>query len=233
MNAPLLSLQQALVVCADATRADEQARRLRHLGFEVTTARRPQEVLEARARHEHTLLVFDWDVLDGCDPRTLCETLRKLESSLLVALTPGDAESARLDAFAAGADECLSRSWSEGEHLARLTALLRRTLAAHPARPLEVGDLLLDPGSRTATRASATLSLTSYEFDLLHVLMSHAGRVLSREALMAEAKGSVDEAFDRSIDVHVSRLRLKLGDSSRQPRLIHTVRGVGYRLAVR
>lgn len=222
---------RALVLCADVALASEQARRLRQLGFEVTTTRTPQELLEARAQGPHALLVFDWEVLDGADPRTLCETLRKLESSPLVALTPGQAEGARLEAFAAGADECLARDWSEREHLARLTALLRRTLAEPPLRPLVASGLVMDVRTRSVTLHGAALQLTTYEFELLRVLLHHAGEVLSRETLMAEAKGSLDEAFDRSIDVHICRLRAKLGDSSRKPRLLRTVRGVGYQLS--
>ncbi|MCA9541025.1 MAG: winged helix-turn-helix transcriptional regulator [Myxococcales bacterium] len=87
---------------------------------------------------------------------------------------------------------------------------------------------MLDPGARTAHLDEVLLDLTGYEFDLLHALAENAGRALSRERLMELARGNAEEAFDRSIDVHISRLRAKLGDDPRQPAHIRTVRGVGY-----
>jgi two-component system response regulator RstA len=93
---------------------------------------------------------------------------------------------------------------------------------------IEVGDLVLDAISMTATLGDSPLALTTFEFALLRALAERAGRVLSREQLLELLHGSADEAFDRSIDVHVSRLRQKLGDDPRNPRRLKTVRGVGY-----
>jgi two-component system, OmpR family, response regulator len=90
---------------------------------------------------------------------------------------------------------------------------------------------VVDPGARRATLDGRELALTGYEFDLLKALADRAGRVLSREQLMELARGSAEESFDRSIDVHVSRLRQKLGDDPKRPRLLKTVRGAGYVLA--
>ena len=86
----------------------------------------------------------------------------------------------------------------------------------------------MDPSTRRAHLNGDELELTSYEFDLLYVLAERAGRVLSREQLMELAKGNAEESFDRSIDVHISRLRAKLGDNPKKPTRIKTVRGVGY-----
>ena len=94
-----------------------------------------------------------------------------------------------------------------------------------------MGRLVVEVGARHATLGGRELALTGYEFDLLRALAGQPGRVLSRERLMELARGSAQEAFDRSIDGHVSRLRQKLGDDPRHPRLIKTVRGVGYLLA--
>jgi DNA-binding response OmpR family regulator len=94
-----------------------------------------------------------------------------------------------------------------------------------------LGDLELDPGSLRATLAGRELSLTGYEFQLLRVLAERAGQVLSRERLLELVRGSAEESFDRSVDVHVSRLRAKLGDDPKRPRLLKTVRGAGYQLA--
>jgi DNA-binding response OmpR family regulator len=119
------------------------------------------------------------------------------------------------------------------ELLARLRAVTRRAKgkAGPPTATVKVGGLELDPASRRAVLDGRELPLTGYEFDLLRALAERAGRILSREQLMELAKGSAEEAFDRSIDVHVSRLRQKLGDDPKRPRLIKTVRGAGYLLA--
>ena len=96
---------------------------------------------------------------------------------------------------------------------------------------VRVGDLVIDPGSRAVQLQGQPVDLTGYEFDLLMALASRPGRVLGREQLMEMARGSAEEAFDRSVDVHVSRLRTKLGESPKRPRYIKTVRGLGYQLA--
>ena len=96
---------------------------------------------------------------------------------------------------------------------------------------MTVGPLEIDVGGMTAKLRGQRLSLTTYELDLLRALAERPGRVLTREQIMERVRGAVDEAFDRSIDVHVSRLRQKLGDDPRSPRMLKTVRGVGYLLA--
>jgi two-component system, OmpR family, response regulator len=132
-----------------------------------------------------------------------------------------------------GADDYVAKPFSPRELLARLRAVVRRAKGrAGPARGLlRVGGLIVDPGARRVSLDGRDVALTGYEFALLEALARRAGRVLSREQLMELARGSAEEAFDRSIDVHVSRLRQKLGDDPKRPRLIKTVRGSGYVLA--
>src|SRR6185436_19718529 len=119
------------------------------------------------------------------------------------------------------------------ELLARIRATVRRVRGqAGPARQsIQVGGLVLDPQRMTVTLDGKPVELTAYEFSILRALAQRPGHVLSREQLLDLAKGSAELSFDRSIDVHVSRLRAKLGDDSRSPRLLKTVRGVGYLLA--
>ena len=132
-----------------------------------------------------------------------------------------------------GADDYLAKPFSPRELLARMRAVVRRARgrAGPSLEVVRVGELTVEPASRRATYQGRDVSLTGYEFAILKALAERAGRVLSREQLMEMAKGSAEESFDRSVDVHVSRLRQKLGDDPKHPRLIKTVRGAGYLLA--
>jgi DNA-binding response OmpR family regulator len=132
-----------------------------------------------------------------------------------------------------GADDYLPKPYSPRELLARIRAVTRRARGQAGPRSgaIQVGALRLDPAARRVTLDGLEIVLTGYEFDLLRALADRAGRILSREQLMEMVRGSAEEAFDRSIDVHVSRLRQKLGDDPKRPRLIKTVRGIGYLLA--
>jgi DNA-binding response OmpR family regulator len=133
-----------------------------------------------------------------------------------------------------GADDYLAKPFSSRELLARIRAQVRRArgLAGPVEQVVVVGPLKIDVQSMRATVNDCELGLTTYEFTLLRVLASRAGRVLTREQLLDLVRGSADESFDRSIDVHISHLRQKLGDDPRHARFLKTVRGVGYMLAV-
>ena len=126
----------------------------------------------------------------------------------------------------------MPKPYSSRELLARIRALVRRARghAGPAAQPIQTGRLQLDPRSLTATLDGKALTLTSYEFGLLRVLAERAGRVLSREQILDLVKGSADEVFDRSIDVHIFRIRQKLEEDPRNPKLLKTVRGAGYML---
>jgi DNA-binding response OmpR family regulator len=129
-----------------------------------------------------------------------------------------------------GADDYLPKPFNPRELLARLRAILRRSresTAPHTA-VLRFGRLEIDRDARVVRLDGEERPLTGYQFELLYVLASHAGRVLSREALMERVRGEELEAFDRSIDVHVSRLRAAIEDDPKHPRRIITVRGAGY-----
>jgi DNA-binding response OmpR family regulator len=128
-----------------------------------------------------------------------------------------------------GADDYLAKPFNPRELLARIRAVLRRGRPDPTARPrLHAGALEIDLDAREVTVAGKRQVLTSYEFDLLAALARAAGRVLSREQLLDALRGAEYEAFDRSIDVHISKLRAKLEENPKEPRLIKTVRGVGY-----
>jgi two-component system, OmpR family, response regulator len=180
-----------------------------------------------------------WDVvlldlmLPGLGGLELCRELRARSDVPVIVLTARGEEADRVMGLELGADDYLAKPFSPRELLARIRAVTRRAKGrAGPAlRPVRVGALVIDPSARSVTLRGKPVVLTAYEFALLHALAERAGRVLSRDQLMEFATGSAEESFDRSVDVHVSRLRQKLGDDPKRPRLLMTVRGAGYLLA--
>jgi DNA-binding response OmpR family regulator len=169
-------------------------------------------------------------MLPGLGGLEVCRRIRERSDVPIIMVTARTEEADRVMGLESGADDYLPKPFSPRELLARVRAVVRRSRGrAGPAqRPVDTGGLHLDPGSRRATLDGRPLELTGYEFALLYALADRAGQVLGRERLMELATGSAEEAFDRSIDVHVSRLRQKLGDDARAPRRIRTVRGLGY-----
>jgi DNA-binding response OmpR family regulator len=172
-------------------------------------------------------------MLPGKDGLDVCREIRARSDVPVIVLTARGEEADRVMGLELGADDYLAKPFSPRELLARIRAVVRRAKgrAGPPRDAVRVGGLVVDPAARRVTLDGKEVVLTGYEFALLHALARRAGRVLAREQLMELAKGSAEESFDRSVDVHVSRLRQKLGDDPRRPRLIKTVRGAGYLLA--
>ncbi len=184
-------------------------------------------------------LVLDLMLPDG-DGLELCRRLRSdadptLAALPIVMLTARGDEADRIVGLELGADDYLGKPFHPRELLARLRAVLRRGARAAPGgeAPLRFGRLEIDRAARVARVDGAPRALTGHQFDLLVALAESAGRVLSREALMSRFRGRELEAFDRSIDVHVSRIRAAIEDDAAHPRRILTVRGVGYVFASR
>jgi DNA-binding response OmpR family regulator len=148
-------------------------------------------------------------------------------------LTARGEEADRVLGLESGADDYIGKPFSSRELLARIRAHVRRASGrlAPRRRPLTVGPLRSDLAAKSVTVRGALVDLTSYEFSLLRALAERQGRVLSREQLLDLARGSAEEAFDRSVDVHIFRLRQKIEADPRRPRLLKTVRGAGYLLA--
>lgn len=183
---------------------------------------------------------FDAVLLDvmmpGLDGLQVCKRIRERSALPIIMLTAKGDETDRVVGLELGADDYVPKPFSARELLARLRAVLRRAGggAAAPEgtrRLLAVGDVELDLDGRQAHVAGRPVELTGLEFDLLVALVRRAGRVVPREVLMEEAGRGDVTVNDRTVDVHVSHLRRKLGDDPRAPRLIKTVRGVGYVLA--
>ena len=223
-----------LLVEDDARLAALTREYLERHGLVVTVVGDGLQGLEQARRVRHDALLLDL-MLPGMDGVELCQRVRAHSDVPIIMITARGEEADRVLGLELGADDYMAKPFSPRELLARIRAVVRRSRGglAASARVVSVGDLVLDPGTRSATLAGAELDLTAYEFSLLRVLAGRAGRVLGREQLMELARGRADEAFDRSIDVHISRLRQKLGDHPRRPRRIKTVRGVGYQYMVR
>jgi len=149
---------------------------------------------------------------------------------ILMLTAKGD-ETDRVVGLEIGADDYVPKPFSPRELLARLRAVLRRSAPEAVSEKLAVADVQVDVGSRQVTVEGKTIDLTGLEFDILVALMRRAGRVIPRDALLAEAGRSDVVVGERTVDVHISHLRAKLGDDPRAPRRIKTVRGVGYVLS--
>src|SRR6186713_177761 len=220
-----------LVVEDDAKIARLTRDYLEQHGFDVTLVGDGIAATREALRPEFDVVVLDL-MLPGKSGFEVCREIREHSHVPIIAVTARVEVADRVLGLELGADDYVTKPFSARELLARIHAVTRRAQgkAGPAARQLRVGRLELDVASFSATLDGRPLSLTSYEFSLLRVLAENAGRVLSRERLLELAKGNADEAFDRSIDVRISRLRQKLGDDPRHPVLLKTVRGSGYLL---
>ena len=180
------------------------------------------------------LLILDV-MLPDADGFEVCRQARADSSIPILMLTARGDETDRIVGLELGADDYLPKPFNPRELLARLRAILRRgaQASAEPGSIARFGRLEIDRGARVVRVEGEEKALTSHQFDLLCALAASPGRVLTRDALMNRLRGHGLEAFDRSIDVHVSRIRAAIEDDPKQPRRIITVRGVGYVFAAR
>ncbi len=200
--------------------------------IDVTVAADGERGLAALGRGRFDVVLLDV-MLPGLDGLEVCRRIRAAASGAavpIIMLTAKGDEVDRIVGLELGADDYLPKPFNPRELLARIRAVLRRASpgAAGRAPRLSVGDVEIDFDAREVTVKGRRQVLTHYEFELLAALGRAAGRVLSRERLLDLLKGQEYEAFDRSIDVHISKLRAKLEDDPKEPRYIKTVRGVGY-----
>jgi DNA-binding response OmpR family regulator len=208
---------------------------LSRLGYDVAAAHTGPEGL-ARAIEEPFAAVILDVMLPGMNGFDVLREIRRHTQTPVLMLTALGEEPDRIVGLEMGADDYLPKTFSTRELLARLRAVLRRSAVTAQRRepprraPVVVGDLWIDADARQAALRDAPLPLTPIEFDLLYALASSAGRVRTREQLLMETADRDLDAFDRSIDVHISSLRRKLGDDPRAPRFIETVRSAGYRM---
>jgi two-component system phosphate regulon response regulator OmpR len=201
-------------------------------GFEVTVATLGAAALQQLSEAHFDAVVLDL-MLPDMDGLDVCRRLRPQNDTPIVMLTArGDAID-RIVGLELGADDYLPKPFEPRELLARLRAVVRRRshAAGGGQTTMRFGRLQIDVASRTALLDGQPCELTAYQFDLLLALSKNAGRVLSRETLMDLVKGEELDAFDRSIDVHISRIRAEIEDNPKKPRRIITVRTAGYLFA--
>jgi DNA-binding response OmpR family regulator len=203
-------------------------------GFRVSIARTPREGIACVLREQPDVILLDL-MLPEIDGYEVCRLLRTRVATPIIIVTARGEEADRVMGLEGGADDYIAKPFSSRELLARVRAHARRArgrVGPAAAGALRAGPIAIDIGTRRVRLHGEDLTLTTYEFELLRAFVERPGRVLTREQLVDFVRGSADEAFDRSIDIHVSHLRRKLGDDSRNPHLLKTVRGVGYVLAV-
>jgi DNA-binding response OmpR family regulator len=208
---------------------------LEGMGYSVAMEHSGPAGLAAALREKFHGIILDV-MLPGMDGFEVLRQLRMHAQTPVLMLTGRGEEADRIVGLEMGADDYLPKTFSTRELLARLRAVLRRSVITEALAtdrrnaPLAVGGLYIDPSSHAAMLDGQALPLTRQEFDLLLALARSSGRVKTREHLLLEVADRDFEAFDRSIDVHISSLRKKLGDDARAPRWIETIRGVGYML---
>lgn len=202
-------------------------RALRYEGFDVTTASDGGQAVDLAVPDAFDLLILDrlMPVMDGLE---VARRLRARRNRVPILMLTARAEVPdRVEGLDAGADDYLTKPFALDELLARMKALLRRGGITGQPDALRVGDLMLDPAARRATRGERELELTKTEFDVLELIMFNAGIVMSRDVIYEQVWGYDFETTSNSIDVYIGYLRRKT-EAGGEPRLIHTVRGVGY-----
>lgn len=204
---------------------------LGELGHAVRTASTGMSGLQDAVSGEPDLVVLDLGLPD-MDGRAVLKMLRSVSRVPVIVTTGQDDELTIVEVLDLGADDHIGKPYGAAQLDARIRAVLRRgpadTSSAH--EPIAVGELVVQPAAREVTLAGSPIELTAREFDLLCYLANRVGTVVTRQELLTEVWRQPYHASDRTVDVHLSWLRRKLGESAREPRYLHTVRGVGVKL---
>jgi DNA-binding response OmpR family regulator len=204
-------------------------RGLEDLGHVVASVGSGLAALEAVVKGRPDVVLLDLGLPD-IDGLQVLGMLRGVSEVPVIVITAQDDGGMVVAALDAGADDYVVKPFGLDQIDARMRAVLRRGVQTTEAGPLRVGELVIDPRARTATMAGRPLELSRKEFDLLVALAERAGEVLTKRELLAEVWQQPYGGGDRTVDVHLSWLRRKLGESAAEPRYLHTVRGVGVRL---
>lgn len=229
-------MDRVLIVDDDVELCELVAEYLKTEGFEADAVHNGNQGLERAISGDHVLVVLDV-MLPGLNGLDVLRRLRAHSEIPVLILTARGDEVDRIVGLEIGADDYLPKPFNPRELVARIRAILRRAQPVSDAdttvaQKITVGDVTLDPASRTVRRAGQSVELTSVEFSLLELLMRSAGHVVTREQVAKDVLGRRFMAYDRSIDMHVSKVRRKLGPQPNGDERIKTIRGVGYIYAV-
>lgn len=224
--------QSILIIEDDHRLADMVHDYLDGNGYKVDIARNGVTGIQKQSEQQFDAIILDL-MLPDIDGLEICRTIKSQSDVPIIMLTAKGDPMDRVVGLELGADDYMGKPFEPRELLARLRAVTRRGRStAHSsnsdAEILKFGRLEIDPNSMTAKLGDKPCELTSYQFNLLHIFAKSAGRVLSRDMLMDHLKGEEFEAFDRSIDVHISRIRTQIEDDPKHPKRILTIRGAGY-----
>ena len=227
-----MSVAQLLLVEDDAAIRGALIRALTERGHAVTSMPSAMEALQHVLDTPPDLILLDLG-LPGLGGYEALRMMRAVSSIPVVVVTARDNEAEIIRVLDAGADDYVIKPFGAGQIDARIRAVLRRAAQGGPqdGGNLEVGGLLLDPYGHEATLDGAPLDLSRREFDLLHYLAARPGRVVSKRELLTEVWQLPYGGADKTVDVHLSWLRRKLGETAQQARYLHSVRGVGVRIA--
>jgi DNA-binding response OmpR family regulator len=227
-----MSKRRVLLIEDEESIAEPLAAALQREGFTAVAAPTAAEGLEAFRTRPPDLVLLDVMLPDG-DGRDILRQIRGTSRVPVIMLTARGEETDRIVGLELGADDYVAKPFSAAELIARIRAVLRRTATAPLSdRPrLEIGDIALDLETREVTKAGQPVQLTVKEFELLRMLMEKSGRVVRRTELMDEVWDPNWYGSTKTLDVHISSLRKKLGDDPGEPRYIMTARGVGFRFA--
>jgi two-component system KDP operon response regulator KdpE len=205
-------------------------RSLRERGHAVAASHTAMDGLQTALAERPDLVVLDLGLPD-LDGRELLRMLRAVSPVPVIVATARDDEAEIVRVLDAGADDYLVKPFTAAQLDARVRAVLRRGLERADPVALTIGGLRIDAGARTASMDGTALDLTPREFDLLHHLATRAGQVVTKRELLSEVWQVPYGGADKTVDVHLSWLRRKLGETAQEPRYLHTVRGVGIRLS--
>jgi len=218
---------RVLVIDDDERLNSLLTRYMDRFGFSVHSATDPRAGLRVLKNDPPDIVILDV-MLPEMDGFAVCRKVRESSRVPVIMLTARGEVMDRILGLELGADDYLAKPFEPRELVARVQAVLRRGVPSGNQERLRVGDLDVDSSSRCVRLAGRDLGVTTAEFELLALLVRNRGRVLSRERILDGTRGIDWEAFDRSIDVLISRLRQKLGDDAKHPSFIRTVRGAGY-----
>ncbi len=219
--------KQILLIEDDAILAGMVRDYLGESGFDVTVAGTGNQGLALQKKHGFDAIILDL-MLPDVDGLEVCRILRATDSVPILMLTAKGDPMDRVVGLELGADDYLPKPFEPRELLARLRAILRRGKGEDRADIMRFGGLEIDTRIMEARIDGRLCALTSHQFKLLEIMAKAPGRVLSRGYLMDQSKGEYLEAFDRSIDVHISRIRAEVEKDPKNPRRVLTVRGAGY-----